>query len=147
MFVFLSSIHAETPTLNTIDNNISATCYLGITQDTMIFKNNTKWNGWGEELKLPKYFIKDLKIVYKQETLYIPISAFIDLGNPQTIKIKNTKINGCFHIEICGGDASTSYKAVLIFENMFIKKRIVKHLEFPETSWEKTEYHFTTEEY
>ena len=144
--IFVLYVHAQTLTISAIENNITILCDVGLTKNSSAFKMKTKWNGWGEELKLPIYFIENLKVKYKNESLYIPMSAYVGLGNPSSIKIVIKK-EGSFNVEIYGGDASTSYMVTLIFENNYLKKRIVRHQEFPESSWEITEYHFNTEEF
>ena len=75
------------------------------------------------------------------ESVFIPLSAFADLGNPRDIRIENYG-GKSFGIVLTGGDAATSYTAKLEFVNNLLAERTVRHGEFPEEAWEKTQYKF-----
>lgn len=47
-----------------------------------------------------------------------------------------------FKLTISGGDAATSYRAVLVFDYEHIQRRKVTHGEFPDEVWEETVYSF-----
>jgi hypothetical protein len=42
-------------------------------------------------------------------------------------------------LKIQGGDASTSYNAEIIFDS-FVRRKIVRHMEFPCDVWDETTY-------
>jgi hypothetical protein len=80
------------------------------------------------------------------EKLYVPMSAFIDLGNPKSVRIDMSGSVGSssFMVTILGGDAGSAYEAKLAFSTGWLRERVVRHLEFPEAAWERTEFHFNT---
>lgn len=68
---------------------------------------------WGAENECPRQIIKKLIVFVANEKLFIPRSAFADLGNPERYTvITNSK---GFDLYIYGGDAATSYIAKLRF--------------------------------
>jgi hypothetical protein len=93
---------------------------------------------WGTDLGFgpPETRVQDLLIVYGGDSLNVPVSAFVDLSNPSSIKI-----NGDYSCKfvVRGGDTSTSYSAVFTVEGACLVKRHVALEEFPE-SWEETTY-------
>lgn len=97
---------------------------------------------WGAENRCPKTLISAFEVKADDKSIFVPISAFADLGNPRTVRIEPGKDKGNFAVVIVGGDAATSYSARLEFKNNFLAKRLVKHGEFPEESWEETIYKF-----
>jgi hypothetical protein len=72
--------------------------------------------------------------------VFVPISAYSDLGNPRSSTIE-TADKG-FQIVVRGGDAATSYKATLVFEGGLLRSRKVVNGEFPDEAWEETIYSF-----
>ena len=95
---------------------------------------------WGTELKHPKILITNISIIYGKKKVFIPLSAYSDLTNPTEYFVQTS--NDSFSLLIFGGHASTSYRAELVSENGFIKRRRVQHREFPEEAWEETIYSF-----
>ena len=124
-------------------NNIVVYYKLIPAENNSLCCEKTGWLGWGEERKCPDTSIGSLEVSYETDYIYIPLSAFVDLGNPKEIEIHNiqNKISD-FNIQIIGGDASTSYKAVLKFSNNALIARSVHHGEFSDDVWEETSYHF-----
>lgn len=102
------------------------------------YKDPFMWGG--DEVLRPKTVIINLDVRVGKEKKVIPLSAYRDLGDPYKILLEITQKG--FHIIIRGGDAATSYKAVLDFEGEHIKRRKVSHGEFPDEVWEETEYSF-----
>jgi len=96
--------------------------------------------GWGAEETKPKIIIKHVKAWWGKKEISIPLSAYMDLANPNDASL--IKSGSEIHLIIKGGDASTSYKAVLIFERGLIRSRKVQHGEFPDDAWEETKYSF-----
>jgi hypothetical protein len=110
-------------------------------QEPQPCKAASSWR-WGAEDTCPKTFISALEVKAGDKPIFIPISAFADLGNPRTVRIEPCKEKNCFVVTIVGGDAATSYSARLEFKNNLLIKRLVRSGEFPKDSWEETIYKF-----
>lgn len=94
----------------------------------------------GDEVKMPKTVITAIEIFSGTEKIYVPLSAYGDLGDPSQVSLERTRKG--FQIMIQGGDAAGSYKAVLVFNNENIERRKVTHGEFSNEVWEETTYSF-----
>ena len=94
----------------------------------------------GDETRMPSSVLAEMNIKIEGDKIFIPLSAFSDLGNPKQIFIESNKDE--FAIIINGGGSSTSYKAILIFKDKYITKRKVILSEFPDQVWEETNYSF-----
>lgn len=97
-----------------------------------------RWGG--EDLEPPKTLVSHLTAAIRGQDVFIPLSAFADLGNPHTVEVKMTKLG--FDILISGGDASASYHARLAFDKSALVRRRVQHGEFKNEAWEETRYKF-----
>jgi hypothetical protein len=97
----------------------------------------------GDELDMPKTVITALDILSGTEKIYVPLSAYSDLGDPNQVSLERTQKG--FQIIIQGGEAASSYKAVLVFNHENIKRRKVIHGEFPDEVWEETTYSFISQ--
>ncbi len=97
---------------------------------------------WGAENACPRTIIGSVTIKAFGKSLFVPLSAFADLGNPRTVKIESRKEKESFVVILAGGDAATSYSAMLEFRNNLLSERVVRHGEFPDEAWEKTIYKF-----
>jgi len=104
---------------------------------------------WGSDLQCPKQVIGSLAITWGEQELFIPASAYMDLAAVYHLAIEPASQG--FTVNIRGGDASTSYRAVLEFEGVpvpdiagVLKRRIVRSGEFPGDAWEETRYTFNT---
>lgn len=98
---------------------------------------------WGaDEYEKPRFLISNIKILIGNRKVFVPLSAYCDLANPNNVVLKTNQ--NSFNLIIYGGDAGSSYMAELLFENSHIKYRKISHGEFPDEVWEKTEYHFNT---
>lgn len=101
---------------------------------------------WGGDVRgsgnvqMPKSVISLIDLRIGNEKVFIPLSAYSDLGNPMQASLE--KAGHGFKITITGGDTATSYKAVLIFDNEHIQRRRVSLGEFPDEVWEETVYSF-----
>ncbi|MDY6906536.1 MAG: hypothetical protein SWH61_17845 [Thermodesulfobacteriota bacterium] len=95
---------------------------------------------WGAELKEPRIIVTRINVEFGNTKVFVPLSAYCDLTNPNICTLQTS--NKSFVLVIEGGQASTSYKAEIYFENGYIKKRKVSHQEFPDESWEETVYSF-----
>lgn len=97
-----------------------------------------RWGG--EDVEPPKALVSQLTVVVDGWDVFVPLSAFADLGNPRTVEVKVTRLG--FHLVILGGDASASYRVLLAFEGRKLASRKVQHGEFPNEAWEETRYKF-----
>jgi hypothetical protein len=95
---------------------------------------------WGAENVCPKRTIVNLTVSVAKENLFIPRSAFADLGNPRSILLKTDSKK--FVLIIYGGDAATSYIGELSFSNTQIISRRVESGENKESAWEETKFSF-----
>jgi len=95
---------------------------------------------WGSEQATPKYIIRRIKAWWGSDEIFIPLSAYIDLSNPNDVFLK--KQGNELHLIVKGGDAGSSYEALLIFVKAIIRSRKVIHGEFPDEAWEETKYSF-----
>ncbi len=93
---------------------------------------------WGSEQSTPKYIIKNIKAWWGSEEVFVPLSAYIDLSNPHDAILR--KAGNEIHLIVKGGDAGTSYEALLIFAKGVIRSKKVVHGEFPDEAWEETRY-------
>ncbi len=109
---------------------------------TMKYTKDMPYNygsSWGaDEYVPPKRIITDLNIKYGGKEVFVPLSVYSDLTSSRKYSIQTIK-NG-FYLIIVGGDAGVSYKAEIIAGVRNVKKRTVRHGEFPDESWEETVY-------
>lgn len=96
---------------------------------------------WGSENSCPRAFVGALEVKVMGMPVFVPLSAFADLGNPRDVRIESHNGNG-FAVILTGGDAATSYTASLEFRDNLLSERMVRHGEFPDQSWERTLYKF-----
>ena len=101
---------------------------------------------WGSEYICPNWQITQFDLSFEEKPVFIPYSAFSDLGDPTLIQIEKDDNRHIYLIKIEGGDATTSYRATLKFQANLLLERIVRHSEFPDDAWEKTIYKFNTDE-
>ena len=109
--------------------------------EPQVCKAALSWR-WGVENACPKTLIGAVEVKVNTEQVFVPFSAFADLGNPRTVQIEGRKGDDRFAVIVIGGDAATSYKATLEFRKGFLLERIVRNGEFPAESWERTIYKF-----
>ena len=95
----------------------------------------------GDETSPPKTIIKAITVLRNDQTVFIPLSAYVDLGNPRTIALEKLPARG-FRLTIRGGDAAGSYSAMLDFKKAEISRRKVVSGEFPKEVWEETTFSF-----
>lgn len=95
----------------------------------------------GDDTSSPKHIIKKISISVNGQLIYIPLSAFSDLGNPAQIGLKKLSSDS-FRLIINGGNAAGSYSAMLDFRGSEIYQRKVVSGEFPKEVWEKTIFSF-----
>jgi hypothetical protein len=95
----------------------------------------------GDETTPPKKIIKAITVLMNGQMVFIPLSAYCDLGNPLKISLEKIPVHG-FRLIITGGDAASSYSALLDFKNNEISRRKVISGEFPKEVWEATTFSF-----
>lgn len=109
---------------------------------SFVYTEGLRW-GSDEQSNL-KYIIKNIKAWWGSEEVFVPLSAYIDLSNPHDAILR--KAGNEVHFIVKGGDAGTSYEALLIFakgvRKSVIRSRKVVHGEFPDEAWEETRYSF-----
>jgi hypothetical protein len=108
------------------------------------YKGALMWGEGGDINILPKTVILTIDIKLGQEKIFIPLSAYSDLGAPKQVSL--VKELHSIKLIIRGSDAGGSYKAILVFENGYIIRRKVMHMEFPDEVWEETVYSFKKSE-
>lgn len=108
---------------------------------TDLCQNEKSWR-WGAEQSCPNRKIASVKLSFRGQAVFVPYSAFADLGNPTTIGLQRNGKSLRYAITVRGGDAATSYECVLRFKGGVLQERHVKSAEFPDDSWEKTTYRF-----
>lgn len=101
---------------------------------------------WGADQECPHQAITSLRVEWGRQKLFLPVSAYADLAGARWIEVNPDKQG--FSIRIAGGDAATSYRAVLEFggdptrETGALRRREVRSGEFPDDAWEETRYSF-----
>lgn len=100
---------------------------------------------WGAEQSCPSVRIAALEVKFRGKAVFIPFSAFSDLGNPHKVSIARTNSAEEYIVRIDGGDAADSYTAVLRFKSSLLLERKVASGEFPDDAWEQTIYKFNFE--
>jgi hypothetical protein len=92
---------------------------------------------WGSERRLPDWIPIKTEISINGKKVRVPLSAFCDLTNIELVKIEMKDKFYVLHIQ--GGDAASSYFAEIFFDK-HVRKRIVRHGEFPDEAWQNTIY-------
>jgi hypothetical protein len=95
----------------------------------------------GDETSPPKKIIKAIAALRNGQAVFVPLSAYADLGNPRKLSLEKLPANG-FRLIVSGGDAAGSYKAMLDFKKNEISRRKVVSGEFPKEVWEETTFSF-----
>src|SRR5712691_6916897 len=68
---------------------------------------------WGSEMRRPESIVTALEISVGKDTVFVPLSAYSDLTNPQSILLETE--GRSYRVSILGGDASVAYEAVVVF--------------------------------
>lgn len=96
---------------------------------------------WGGDLgEPPPNFVSAIQIKDPNVDMFVPLSAYCDLGDVHRASIQETSRG--FDLYLYGGDTATSYEAKLEFAGGFLVRRTVSLNEFPKTSREVTRYWF-----
>lgn len=81
--------------------------------------------------------VAELAVLSDTTAIWIPLSAFVDLGDPRTIALQR-KGRGVLLL-LNGGETGTSYLAQFYIERDVLRWRRVNHREMPD-AWEETRY-------
>jgi hypothetical protein len=96
---------------------------------------------WGGDVgEPPQTVLNTLQVKENNEVIFVPLSAYSDLGNVKTGSLDATKEG--FTLSLHGGDTAASYDVTLSFEHGYLKNRTVSLREFPVERREKTSYSF-----
>jgi hypothetical protein len=106
--------------------------------------NPEAWQ-WGSEQSCPRKVAAALTVQWGSQRVFVPVSAYVDLAGVRSVSVTATP-NG-FSVHLDGGDAATSYRAVLEFEGdpgkggVALRRREVRSVAFQDEVWEITQYH------
>lgn len=111
-----------------------------ILKKNFIIKFEEAWGAGVGSVNL--LYIKSVDVSVSNKKHFLRLSSYADLFNPAKLsfEIKNKKE---FRLTIQGGEASSSYEAVLDFdkEGYLITRKVV-HGEFPDEVYEETKYSY-----
>jgi hypothetical protein len=94
---------------------------------------------WGGDVHaLPQHFVHEIRIQRNNKPIYIPLSAYGDLGDVMSVSF-GSSTHG-FRLSLHGSDTARSYDATLYFERGVLIRRDVRLRELPGERWEKTTY-------
>lgn len=95
---------------------------------------------WGAENECPSSALLGLTVAVEGKQIFVPRSAFADLGWPTKVVLRTS--TSSLDVVIKGGDAATAYTATLKFSRTELKRRRVAGGEFEKSTWEDTTYSF-----
>jgi hypothetical protein len=105
---------------------------------SLLYKGALLWGGDVDEL--PQTVLTSIHITQNRKAVFVPLSAYSDMGDVKFASIEPTK--GGFALHVHGGGTATGYDATFSFSRGFLKTRTVRNREFPDETWEKTQYSF-----
>jgi hypothetical protein len=103
------------------------------------YKDALVWGGDVDEL--PQTVLTSIQISQNKKMVFVPLSAYSDLGDVKFGSIEQTK--GGFAVHLHGGNTATGYDATLSISHGYLQTRTVRNREFPDERWDKTRYSFT----
>lgn len=106
--------------------------------NTFPYKNALFWGG--DVGVLPKNFLSEIQVRSHSQTIFVPFSAYSDLGAVHRAFLRRTADG--FALYLYGGETGTAYSAELIFAGGFMQSRTVFLNEFPQETREVTKYSF-----
>jgi len=96
---------------------------------------------WGGDIDvIPTYVLSSVAVHERDESIFVPMSAYGDLGDVKFGSVEATK--GGFVIKLHGGGTATGYDATLTFHRGYLVSRAVRSREFPNERNEVTTYAF-----
>lgn len=108
----------------------------------MVIPDDSYEQWWGTDDAGTCFRVNKLRVFKGKSEFVVPRSAYPDLTAVDSLTVIKTK-RGC-EIQISGGDASTSYDAVISVHGEDVTKRVVRAGEFPDNWFETTIYVSTT---
>jgi hypothetical protein len=130
----------------TLAKSSNALVRVSITQikvgDSFSYKNALLWGG--DVDRLPEFVLSSVVIQEGNETIFVPLSAYSDLGDVKLASL-NASSNG-FILNLHGGNTASGYDVILMFSRGYLVSRTVRLREFPEERLEKTTYSFPKHE-
>jgi hypothetical protein len=98
------------------------------------------WGTVDDGADRPKTVIHSVSVRDAGIEVWIPLSAYCDLADPNDIRFQREGKG--FVLLLRGGDAAGSYQAEWHFADSRLQRRRVAHGEFPDQVWEETRYSF-----
>lgn len=95
------------------------------------------WHGGAETP--PRWVVKSLEVRYKQQRLPLGRGVYGDLAEVNTMRFTRNA-RGEVVLQLEGGDAADSYRALLVFRNGVLIRRRVEWSAFPNKFYEETRY-------
>ena len=94
---------------------------------------------WGtdEGFRLTRH-VGTLTIRWAKSEVFVPLSAYADLGQPESVEFVRVGKGASFVIR--GGETSTGYSAQFFVEKGILVRRRVSLGEFKDEVWEETRY-------
>jgi hypothetical protein len=89
--------------------------------------------------RAPCLLTESLKIAVNGKEIYVPYSAFADLGDMAQIKLQHSANR--YTLTITGGDAAVAYIAKLVFDSTRVLERVVAPGEDSSQPSERTTYY------
>lgn len=137
----LHSIKAEGRTEISLTPSSGKAIHVTVLQTTIgnsfPYKNALLWGG--DVDVMPKSVLSSIEIQEGQDPIFIPLSAYGDLGDVKTASVSSSTHG--FTLILHGGSTATAYDAALSFEGGHLASRAVILREFPERR-EKASYSF-----
>jgi hypothetical protein len=131
----ITELTCKTPNGNTVQVEISQA---KLDLSSFPYRDALFWGGDVDEL--PQTVLTSIHITQNRKALFVPLSVYSDLGDVKFASVEPTKAGFTLHVH--GGGTATGYDATVSFSQGFLKTRTVRNREFPNESWEKTQYSF-----
>ena len=107
-----------------------------VLQDTSVLWANRMWGG-GEEDRLTRH-VGTIEVTRHGKQVWIPLSAYADLGQPRTLDFLSVTQGLGFVIR--GGETGTGYEARFYLKKGALSRRRVELGELRDDVWEETRY-------
>jgi hypothetical protein len=96
---------------------------------------------WGGDIdQLPGTFLSSIQIVQNKKSVFIPLSAYSDLGDVKFASLEASQDGFILHLH--GGNTATEYDAEINFQHGYLRTRSVALRELPDERREMTSYSF-----
>jgi hypothetical protein len=108
------------------------------------YKDASMWGSAAvdeSKVVMPKTAIRAIDVRVGDDKLFVPLSAYCDLGDPSQISFEKAECG--FKLILMGGRYTPSgYKAELLFDSEHIQRRKVALRVFPDDVWDLTVYSY-----